>query len=84
VFLSLHGAGVVEGIEPRGDLCAAIRTVIGAAVPMTAVFDLHGSVTQPMADALNGVFACHQYRTSTCICARRRPSGSSCACARRD
>jgi microcystin degradation protein MlrC len=62
VFLSLHGAGVVEGIEDlEGDLCAAIRDLIGEAVPMTAGFDLHGNVTQMMADALDGVFACHQY-----------------------
>ena len=62
VFLSLHGAGVVEGIEDlEGDLCTAVREVIGEAVPMTAGFDLHGNVTQQMADALDGVFACHQY-----------------------
>jgi microcystin degradation protein MlrC len=62
VFLSLHGAGVVEGIEDlEGDLCAAVRDLIGEAVPMTAGFDLHGNVTQVMADALDGVFACHQY-----------------------
>ncbi len=62
VFLSLHGAGVVEGIEDlEGDLCAAVREVIGEAVPMTAGFDLHGNVTQAMADALDGAFACHQY-----------------------
>ncbi|HTK99950.1 MAG TPA: M81 family metallopeptidase [Pseudomonadales bacterium] len=62
VFLSLHGAGVVEGIEDlEGDLCEAVRNVIGEAVPMTAGFDLHGNVTQRMADALDGVFACHQY-----------------------
>ncbi len=62
VFLSLHGAGVVEGIEDlEGDLCSAVRDVIGEAVPMTAGFDLHGNVTQVMADALDGVFACHQY-----------------------
>lgn len=62
VFLFLHGAGVVEGIEDlEGDLCGAVRDLIGEAVPMTAGFDLHGNVTQEMADALDGVFACHQY-----------------------
>jgi microcystin degradation protein MlrC len=62
VLLALHGAGVVDGIEDlEGDLAVAVRTLVGEAVPVTAVFDLHGNVTQTMADALDGVFACHQY-----------------------
>lgn len=62
VFLSLHGAGVAEGIEDlEGDLCAAVRNLIGEGVPLTAGFDLHGNVTQAMADVLDGAFACHQY-----------------------
>ncbi len=60
--LCLHGAGVVEGIpDLEGDLCRAVRGVVGDGVPVTAVFDLHGNITQAMGDALNGVFACHQY-----------------------
>ncbi len=59
--LLLHGAGVVDGIaDLEGDLAAAVRELLGD-VPVTASFDLHGNVTQGMADALNGVFACHQY-----------------------
>ena len=62
VFLDLHGAGVVEHLEDlEGDLAAAVRDLVGEAVPITAVFDLHGNVTQAMADALDGVFACHHY-----------------------
>jgi microcystin degradation protein MlrC len=62
IFLDLHGAGVVTGIDDlEGDLAAAIRDQVGEAVPITASFDLHGNVTQDMADALDGVFACHQY-----------------------
>lgn len=62
VMLALHGAGVVEGIEDlEGDLVMAIRELVGEAVPITASFDLHGNITQLMADALDGVFACHQY-----------------------
>jgi len=62
VFLALHGAGVVDGIaDLEGDLCVAVRELVGEAVPMTAAFDLHGNVTQRMADALDGAFACHQY-----------------------
>jgi microcystin degradation protein MlrC len=62
VFLDLHGAGVVTGLpDLEGDLVVAIRAQLGEAVPITASFDLHGNVTQTMADALDGVFACHEY-----------------------
>lgn len=62
VYLDLHGAGVVTGIEDlEGDLAVAVRDLVGEAVPVTASFDLHGNISQLMADALDGVFACHQY-----------------------
>jgi microcystin degradation protein MlrC len=62
IFLELHGAGVVDGIpDLEGDLTSDIRRLVGEAVPITASFDLHGNITQKMADALDGVFACHQY-----------------------
>ncbi|MEM8768798.1 MAG: M81 family metallopeptidase [Pseudomonadota bacterium] len=62
VVLCLHGAGVVDGIDDlEGDLARAVREQVGERMPVTASFDLHGNVTQAMADALNGVFACHHY-----------------------
>ena len=62
VMLCLHGAGVVEGIQDlEGDLARAVRVQMGEAVPVVASFDLHGNITQDMADALDGVFACHHY-----------------------
>ena len=62
VFLELHGAGVVQGItDLEGDLAQAIRHLVGEAIPITAALDLHGNVTQVMADALDGAFACHLY-----------------------
>ncbi|MCZ6853360.1 MAG: M81 family metallopeptidase, partial [Gammaproteobacteria bacterium] len=62
VMLCLHGAGVVEGIQDlEGDLARAVRVLMGEAVPIVASFDLHGNITQDMADALDGVFACHHY-----------------------
>lgn len=80
VFLDLHGAGVVDGIDDlEGDLTTAIRDLLGPGVPMVATFDLHGNVTQQMADALDGVFACHHYphidlhlRAAECIDLIRR------------
>ena len=62
LVLCLHGAGVVDGIEDlEGDLVTSIRSALGPDIPITASFDLHGNVTQDMADALNGMFACHHY-----------------------
>lgn len=62
VLLNLHGAGVVDGIEDlEADLAVAVRRLVGEAIPVVATFDLHGNVTQTMADALDGVFACHHY-----------------------
>lgn len=59
--LLLHGAGVVSGLpDLEADLAQDVRRVLGD-VPIAASFDLHGNVTQAMADALNGVFVCRQY-----------------------
>lgn len=59
--LLLHGAGVVDGIEDlEADLCAAVRALLPEK-PIAASFDLHGNVSQDMADQLNGVFACRHY-----------------------
>ncbi|MGA1103347.1 MAG: M81 family metallopeptidase, partial [Pseudomonadales bacterium] len=61
IFLDLHGAGVAEGVSDlEGDLTEAIRAQVGS-IPIVATFDLHGNVTQRMADQLDGVFACHEY-----------------------
>ena len=62
VVLCLHGAGVVDGIEDlEGDLAAAVRALVGPDLPIAASFDLHGNVSQAMADALDAVFACRHY-----------------------
>lgn len=62
LVLCLHGAGVVDGIEDmEADLVGAIRNLVGRNLPITASFDLHGNVTQKMADLLDGTFACHHY-----------------------
>ncbi len=62
VALSLHGAGVVDGIDDlEGDLAVAVRELVGPGVPIVATFDLHGNVTQTMADALSLMFGGHEY-----------------------
>jgi microcystin degradation protein MlrC len=62
VALALHGAGVVEGIDDlEGDLAGAVRDLVGPDVKLVATFDLHGNVTQAMADRLDLMFGCHEY-----------------------
>lgn len=62
IALSLHGAGVVDGIDDlEGDLAVAIRELVGPEVKVVGTFDLHGNVTQTMADALDLMLGCHEY-----------------------
>lgn len=62
VVLALHGAGVVEGIDDlEGELATAVRAVVGLDTPVVATFDLHGNISQAMADVLDGVLACRHY-----------------------
>lgn len=62
IVLCLHGAGVAEGVDDiEGDLAISIRQQVGDNIPIAASFDLHGNITQAMADALDGIFACHHY-----------------------
>src|ERR1700754_949884 len=46
VALDLHGAGVADGCDDiEGDLCAAVRAVIGPAVVLAVTHDLHGHIS---------------------------------------
>ncbi len=49
VFLSLHGAAIaIVEPDPDGALLAAVRAVVGEAVPILATLDLHGNVSPAM------------------------------------
>lgn len=62
VILVLHGAMVAEGYpDCEGDLLARARTVLGAAVPLGALLDLHGNVTAAMIDSGALLIACKEY-----------------------
>jgi microcystin degradation protein MlrC len=62
VALELHGAGVVEGIDDaEGDLATAVRGVVGPDVPIVAALDLHGNVTERMAETLDAFFGNQLY-----------------------
>ncbi len=51
VYLCLHGAGLTTARQdPDGDLCAMVREVVGADVPIVATLDLHANVSQAMVD----------------------------------
>lgn len=58
VCLSLHGAGVVEGIDDmEGDFLKSVRETIGYDIPVVVSLDLHANMTEQMvkeADVLVG------------------------------
>lgn len=59
ICLSLHGAGVVDGIDDmEGDLLHELRKVVGYSIPIICTLDLHANLTEKMvkeADVLLGV-----------------------------
>jgi toxic protein SymE len=62
VLLALHGAGVADGVDDiEGDLASAVRALIGPNVPMAAVYDLHGNLTEIMRDACDLTLPCKLY-----------------------
>jgi microcystin degradation protein MlrC len=62
VALALHGAGVAEGVDDlEGHLCRAVRAVAGPAVKIVVTLDLHGNITQDMADTVEALFGVHEY-----------------------
>lgn len=62
VALDLHGAGVADGIDDiEGDLCGRLRALLPAETRLVATFDLHGNVTQAMADELDFALGYHEY-----------------------
>lgn len=62
VALELHGAGVVDGLDDlEGDLCAAVRDLIGPDVVLTVGHDLHGHITDLEAESVDALFSVHEY-----------------------
>ena len=62
VALEMHGAGVVEGIDDlEGDLAAAVRELVGPSVPIVSPLDLHGNVTDRMAEVIDLMLGVHYY-----------------------
>jgi len=62
VGLDLHGAGIAEEVDDlEGDLCAAIRGLVGPDVKIVCPLDLHGNITQSMADTVDVMLGVHTY-----------------------
>jgi microcystin degradation protein MlrC len=62
VYLAMHGAAKVEGMEDaEGDLIAAVRRLVGPACKIAVSYDLHGNVSQAVVDAID-IFS--SYRTA--------------------
>jgi microcystin degradation protein MlrC len=61
-LLHLHGAMVAEGIEDgEGELLRRLREQVGPDVPIVVTLDLHGNITQLMADNANALIAVRTY-----------------------
>lgn len=62
VCLALHGAGVAEGDDDiEGTIISAVRALVGPETPITVTLDLHGNLTQTMAEQADALFVCHLY-----------------------
>lgn len=62
VMLHLHGAQLAEGYDDcEGDILSRLRDVVGPAVPIGALFDLHGNVTEKMVASGAVLMACKEY-----------------------
>lgn len=70
VLLHLHGAMLAENApDAEGDICRAVREVIGPDVPLIVELDLHGNITAEFCRVVDGVFA---YNTNPHIDAYER------------
>lgn len=62
VALSVHGAGTVDGTDDlEADLARAVRELVGPEVRIVAVLDLHGNISDEMADLYDLMLGVHLY-----------------------
>ena len=62
VMLSLHGAMTTESLEdPEGSLVAAVREIVGPAVPIAVSFDMHCHFTDQKARAADAIVGYHTH-----------------------
>ncbi|MSS70153.1 MAG: M81 family peptidase [Candidatus Latescibacteria bacterium] len=62
ILLDLHGAMVTEAVEDaEGDLIAAVREVVGEAMPIVVTLDLHANITAQMAEGADVIVGFDEY-----------------------
>ena len=62
VCLVLHGAMMAEGYpDCEGDILQKARDIVGPEVPVGALLDLHGNMSQAMVDSGAVIVACKEY-----------------------
>ncbi|TAK20720.1 MAG: M81 family peptidase [Chloroflexota bacterium] len=62
ICLSLHGAGVAQGVDDlEGELLAAVRAQVGPTMPIALTLDLHGNITERMGALTTGMFGVNFY-----------------------
>jgi microcystin degradation protein MlrC len=62
VILSLHGAMTTESLEdPEGSLAAAVREIVGPAVPIVVSFDMHCHFTDQKGRAADAIVGYHTH-----------------------
>lgn len=62
ILLHLHGAMVGEEVEDcEGELLWRIRKIVGSNIPIFVTLDLHGNITQQMADCASCLIAVRTY-----------------------
>jgi len=67
ICLSLHGAGVAEGIDDlEGALLKAVRQQVGYEIPLIVTLDLHGNITDQMIDEADILLGVHLYPHTDC------------------
>ena len=61
-LLHLHGAMVAEGYEDgEGEILRRLRAKVGPDVPIVVTLDLHGNITELMAECANALIAVRTY-----------------------
>jgi microcystin degradation protein MlrC len=62
ICLALHGAGTADGApDLESGVLAAVRDVVGEAMPIAVTLDLHGNITPRMVSLATGLFGVHEY-----------------------
>ena len=61
-LIDLHGAMVAEGCEDaEGEILARLRKILGPDAPIVVTLDLHGNITQRMAENASALIAVRTY-----------------------